>query len=143
MAYCAKCGAMLQSGDAYCRACGSPAPPLVPGFVYSTQGPPGAYATPTVYGPLGKPLEQSTAIVALVLNIVIWPGLGSLIAGESVGWAQGFLHLLGVVLTITLFFFYIGIPLMIAMWVWGIITGVQLINRATAQREARLAGTYR
>ena len=144
MAYCAKCGATTQPGDAHCRSCGAPLAAEAPGGVtYSTQGPVGApaqvaYAPPAPLPPhLGKPIEQSTAILALVLNIIVWPGLGSLIAGENVGWTQGLLNLLGLVLIFTIIGMIIGIPLMIAMWVWGIVTGVQLINRAGAQQQFR------
>ena len=150
MAYCGKCGAMTQPGDAHCRGCGSPLPAEVPGSVtYQTQGPIGAPAqvaygqAPPLPAHLGKPIEQSTAILALVLNIIIWPGLGSLIAGENVGWTQGLLNLLGLVLIFTLIGMIIGIPLMIAMWVWGIVTGVQLIQRAGTQQQARLAAGHR
>lgn len=143
MAYCAKCGAMTDVGAAFCRGCGSPvAPAAAPGVTYQTQGPPGAPAVVTRHGQdLGKPIEQSTAILALVLNIIVWPGLGSLIAGENVGWAQGFLNLLGLLLIFTIIGLFLGIPLMIGMWIWGIVTGVQLINRANAQQQARLAAS--
>lgn len=81
----------------------------------------------------GKPpVSQAVAIVALLLNILIWPGLGSLIAGEQVGWAQGFLMLGGVFLAIIL----IGIPMMLGAWIWGIITGVELLRRSESQPRA-------
>ena len=141
MSYCAKCGAMTQPSDAHCRACGAPVSPVPAlGVTYQTQGPPGAPAQVTRHGPdLGKPIEQSTAIVALILNILIWPGLGSLVGGEQVGWAQGFLALFAVLLIVTIIGMVVGIPLWVGMWAWGIVTGVQLIQRATAQTQARLA----
>jgi hypothetical protein len=74
--------------------------------------------------------SQGIAIVALVLNIIIWPGLGSLIAGRQVGWAQGFLCLLGVALIFTIIGIIIAIPLLVGTWIWGIVTGVQLINES-------------
>ncbi len=80
----------------------------------------------------GKPpVTQGVAIVALLLNILVWPGLGSLIAGEAVGWAQGFLMLAGVILVIVV----IGIPMMLGAWIWGIITGVELLRRAETQPQ--------
>jgi hypothetical protein len=145
MAYCAKCGAMTQPGDAHCRACGASLVPLPQtGVTYQTQGPPGAPAHVAYHGPdLGRPIEQGTAIIALILNIIIWPGLGSLIAGEQVGWIQGFLTLFGLVLVLTIFGIVVGVPLMVGMWIWGIVTGAQLIQRAGAQQQARYAGAYR
>lgn len=70
------------------------------------------------------------AVVALLLNILIWPGLGSLVGGRNAGWAQGFIFLAGIPLTIIL----IGIPMLIGAWVWGIVTGVDLINNAQRAR---------
>ncbi|MGB0652592.1 MAG: hypothetical protein ACPGQL_05280 [Thermoplasmatota archaeon] len=83
----------------------------------------------------GRPVSQGIAIVALILNIMVWPGLGSLIAGEQIGWAQGFLYLLGLFLTIfgwILFIVggFIGIALLIGVWIWGIVTGIDLIRRS-------------
>ena len=143
MSYCPHCGANIAIGAAYCAACGRPAtlPPAASGPVHTV--PPGYAPQTNVHihtgaPPAGKPISQATAIVGLILNIVIWPGLGSLIGGEMVGWAQGFLMLLGAILTITIIGALLGIPLMIGMWVWGIVTGVQMINRANAQQQAAM-----
>jgi hypothetical protein len=108
--YCAHCGSPTGTP-------GTPAPATAPVHHTPTHVPPGAHPLPS----------QGLAVAALILNILIWPGLGSLIAGEQVGWAQGFLFLLGVILAFVL----IGIPIMIAVWVWGIVTGVQLVQRAS------------
>lgn len=68
------------------------------------------------------------AIVALILNILILPGLGSLIAGKTqAGIWQLVLAILGFVLS----FILIGIPLLIVAYIWGIVTGVRLIQEAS------------
>jgi hypothetical protein len=144
--FCPSCGKPAAAATSYCAHCGArlslavpaPAPAALP---YATPAgraaapglsPEPAYAPSAVGAPpyplplapaYGRkpPVSQGMAVAALILNILIWPGLGSLIAGENVGWAQGFLMLFGLVLSLVL----IGIPLVIAAWIWGIVTGVQ------------------
>lgn len=87
---------------------------------------------PTHVVPAKPRVTQGMAIAALVLNILIWPGLGSLVAGRQVGWAQGFLALGGLILLLTIILFFVGIPMMIAAWIWGLVTGIQLIQEAGA-----------
>ncbi len=130
---CPRCGTVVEHAAGFqpiCPACGygsaaSPAPAAMP--------PPPAPAYPPMQAVPGAkpPPTQGLAIVALILNILIWPGLGSLIGGRSEGWAQGFLFLLGLILALTLLFALIGIPLMVGMWIWSIVTGVNLIKAAS------------
>ena len=105
----------------------------------ATLSPPAWAAAPTQVhvhvAPAERPVSMGMAVAGLVLNILVWPGLGSLVAGEAVGWAQGLLTLLGVVLVFTLVGIIVGLPLIFGMWIWGIVTGVQLINRASAQQR--------
>ena len=76
-----------------------------------------------------KKPSQGIAILSLILNILILPGLGSLIGGRiGSGIVQLIFSLIGLVLTLTLIGAIIGIPLMIAMWIWALITGIQLIK---------------
>ena len=76
-----------------------------------------------------KKPSQGIAILSLILNILILPGLGSLIGGKiTAGILQLIFSLIGLVLTLTLIGAVIGIPLMIAMWIWALITGIQLIK---------------
>jgi len=66
-------------------------------------------------------------IVALILNILILPGLGSIIGGKTkAGIWQLILAVIGIILSGIL----IGIPILIAAWVWGIVTGIRLIQEA-------------
>ena len=86
-----------------------------------------------------KGVSEALAIVCLILNILILPGLGSLIAGKTkegiwqiVLVAGGLI--LGLLFTLTLIGTIIGIPLMIggpvAGWIWGIVTGVRIIKES-------------
>lgn len=77
-----------------------------------------------------EPATQGQAVAALCLNAMVCPGVGSLVGGRtSTGMAQLALFLLGLPLA----FVAVGVPLMLAAWVWGIATGAQLMTEA---REA-------
>lgn len=71
--------------------------------------------------------NMGLAIVALILNVLILPGLGSLIGGKTkAGVWQLVLSIVGIILSFVL----VGIPILIAAWVWGIVTGVQMIQES-------------
>ena len=75
--------------------------------------------------------NQGLAIAGLIINIFILPGLGSIIGGATkIGIIQVILFIFGILITLTLIGAILGIPLMIAMWIWGIVTGVKIINEA-------------
>ncbi len=69
----------------------------------------------------------SLAIVALILNVIILPGLGSLIGGKT---KEGIWQLVLFLIGAVLFLFYVGIPILIAAYVWGIVTGIKLIQES-------------
>ena len=81
--------------------------------------------------------NHTLAIVGLILNILILPGLGSLIGGKT---KQGVWQIalvvgslaLGFLLTLTIFGAIIGIPLIVggpmAGWIWSLVTGIQMIQ---------------
>lgn len=78
-----------------------------------------------------KKISHGVAIVGLILNILILPGLGSLIGGKTVpGVLQLVLFIFSLILDITIIGLIFGIPLGIAMWGWGLGTGVQMIKEA-------------
>ncbi len=135
--FCPACGTP-SGGAPFCNQCGRdlasvagaphPSVPVNATHPPSVTTPLGPGLSPDVspgYEP--RPISQGTAILALILNIIIWPGLGSLVVGEKVGWAQGFLFLAGIPLSIVI----IGIPMLIGAWIWGIVTGAQLLSRAS------------
>jgi len=129
---CPRCATIVEHAAGFqpvCPACGygSAAPAAAPVLV-----------APVVM--VQAPPTQAIAIVALCLNLLIWPGLGSLVASRiGIGLTQGFLMLLGLILTITIIGMIVGIPLMIAMWIWGLVTGIQLIQASSAARPAAFA----
>ncbi len=67
------------------------------------------------------------AIIALLLNLLILPGLGSLIAGKT---RQGLWQVILTVIGLILMIIIIGIPIILVAWIWGIITGANLIKEA-------------
>lgn len=59
---------------------------------------------------------------AIVLNFFL-PGVGSLVIGKvGQGITQLILYWLGVLFTFTLIGAFLGIPLMLAAWIWGVMT---------------------
>ena len=72
-------------------------------------------------------ISESLAIVCLLLNILVLPGVGSIIAKRTtegiiqiVLWVVGWIGLV----------FLIGFPLLIAAWVWALVTGIQIVKSA-------------
>lgn len=76
--------------------------------------------------PNKKP-SQGIAIAALLLNILTIPGIGSLVGGRT---STGVIQLVLSIIAIPLMFVLIGIPLYLGMWIWGIVTGVQILKEA-------------
>lgn len=73
-------------------------------------------------------VSEGLALAGLILNILILPGLGTIIMGDTkTGVWQLILFLIGIPL---IFVFFIGIPVMIAAWVWALITSVKTIKKA-------------
>lgn len=77
--------------------------------------------------------SPARAYAGLFLNILVLPGLGSLVAGERVGWSQASLALLAVVLLAAsrgvVSPASIGVLcVLLAIWVWGIFTAVRTIR---------------
>jgi TM2 domain-containing membrane protein YozV len=74
-----------------------------------------------------KKISENLAIVCLLLNIIILPGLGSLIGNKK---KQGILQLILFVLGIPLSLILIGIPMILGAWIWAIVTGINLIKES-------------
>lgn len=83
----------------------------------------------TLVGP--EPPSESTAVAAMVLNVII-PGTGSLVAGRlSVGLMQLMLWVIGAPLSLLL----IGLPLATATWIWSLLTGIKILEEAKQRRS--------
>jgi hypothetical protein len=77
--------------------------------------------------PPAPPVTPGQAAASMFLNALVCPGVGSLVAGRTrVGFAQLTMFLIGLPLVVIA----IGLPVMFAAWVWGIVTGAQLISEA-------------
>jgi TM2 domain-containing membrane protein YozV len=79
-----------------------------------------------------KPVEkkkptQGIAIAALLLNILVLPGLGTIIGGRT---KHGVIQLVLFIIGIPLAFVIVGIPLMIAMWIWALVSAIQILKEA-------------
>ncbi len=74
-----------------------------------------------------KPTE-ALAIAALLLNVLVLPGLGSIIGGRK---DTGIIQIVLTIIAIPLCFILIGIPLLIGVWIWGLVTGIQMVQEAT------------
>ena len=73
--------------------------------------------------------SMSLAIISVILNFLVIPGLGSLIGGKTKpGVWQMILFLIGAIGT---YFFYnlFGIVMFVA-WIWGVVTGIKMIQEA-------------
>jgi hypothetical protein len=77
----------------------------------------------------GAGKSKVLAIIAMILNVLIFPGLGTLIAGKiKVGIWQVLITVVGAI--IWLVYGDIGAALIFASWIWSIVTGVQIIKES-------------
>lgn len=110
------------------------------GPVPSTALSPYAQPPQLLYDPPGAliPANENTALAGLLVN-VCFPGLGSLIGGRT---SAGVFQLLMFLAGFPLCFFAIGFPMVIGAWLWGLVTGVNMLNEAKqgAQQRRTLAG---
>ncbi|MBD3209491.1 hypothetical protein GF367_03660 [Candidatus Woesearchaeota archaeon] len=72
-------------------------------------------------------ISQGLAIAALLLNVLVLPGLGSIIGGKM---KEGIIQLVLTVVSIPLMFILIGFPLALGMWIWALVTGIQILKEA-------------
>ncbi|MBT4604103.1 hypothetical protein HOC01_00550 [archaeon] len=72
-----------------------------------------------------KKPDQTIAILALVLNILVIPGIGSLVAGKN---KEGIWQIVLAILGIPLMLVLIGFPMFLGAWIWGLVTGIRLVQ---------------
>ena len=104
-------------------------------------------------------MDEARAWASLMTNLLVLPGLGSLLAGRRAGWPQAAVALVGFVLsTIWLAWFVVawwrtgsfpldggpylpmgllGVFLFAVSWVWGLVTGLALVGESRAPRARR------
>lgn len=105
-----------------------------------------------VSGSAGVPVDEARAWACLLTNLLVLPGLGSLIAGRRSGWPQAVLALVGFVLTTVWLVGFLaewgrsgdfpldpgphlpagalGVLLFAVSWVWGLLTGLLVLRDA-------------
>jgi len=105
----------------------------IPGRATGPAHPP--LARTTAPGPMvhtSAPIE-GTAVAAMVLNVVL-PGVGSLVAGRvAIGITQLVLWIVGVPLSLVL----IGVPMVLAAWIWSLVTGIQILDESKRRPTLR------
>ena len=73
--------------------------------------------------------DKTLPIVGLILNILILPGLGTTINKQfTSGIIQMVMAIVGFLLTITILGIIVGVPLMIAAWIWALISGIKFVS---------------
>jgi hypothetical protein len=72
--------------------------------------------------------DKTIAIVGLVLNIIILPGLGTVIGGGEERRKTGIIQLVLAIISYPLMFVLIGFPLLLGVWIWALVTGLQMIK---------------
>jgi len=97
-------------------------------------------------------VDEARAWASLMTNLLVLPGLGSLLAGRRVGWPQVILALVGFALTVFWLFWFLtawsrtgsfpldsgpylpegalGVVLFGISWVWGLLTGLLVVRDA-------------
>src|SRR3989338_5219318 len=88
---------------------------------------PNVESNTTKVEPKSTKISQGLAIAALILNIVLLPGLGSIIGGRT---KVGIIQLVLTIVSIPLMFILIGFPLLLGVWIWGIVTGIQIVKES-------------
>jgi len=71
--------------------------------------------------------SMGLAIAALILNVFILPGLGTLIGGKT---KTGVWQIVIAILSIPLMVIFVGFITFFLVWVWGIISAARLIEQA-------------
>ena len=81
-----------------------------------------------------KPKKESVstgiAVLAFLVNLLIFPGLGSIIGNEiKQGIIQLVLFIVGIAFVLSIFEFITGLAFILVAWVWGIVTGIQILKK--------------
>lgn len=129
-AKCPQCATVVTYAagfDPICPKCGFAGNAPRPAPAFSTPPAPAVPSSPTAQAP-----SQAIAIVALVLNLILIPGVGTLVGGRTRdGLAQLGLLAVGFVLIFTIILIPVSIVCFIAAWIWGIVSGIQLVSQAS------------
>lgn len=85
-----------------------------------------------IYVVKSKTSEKTTfniAILGLILNILVFPGLGSMVGGRiKTGVIQFILMIVSILLDITIIGLLLGLPLGFGIWIWSLVTSIQVVQ---------------
>ncbi|MFP4523065.1 MAG: hypothetical protein ACOCQQ_00645 [Candidatus Nanoarchaeia archaeon] len=71
--------------------------------------------------------DKTLTIVGLLLNVLFWPGLGTLINKDT---QKGIIQMVLFIVSIPLMFVLIGFPLALGIWIWALVTSINQLNLA-------------
>jgi len=105
----------------------------------------------------GDGVDEARAWASLMTNLLVLPGLGSLLAGRRAGWGQAALALVGFALSTAWLAWFVvawsrtgsfpldggpylplgllGVLLFAVSWMWGLVTGLAVVRESRAQRR--------
>lgn len=81
-------------------------------------------------------LSQTLAIVSLILNVIILPGLGTIIARTTQkrdiksGIWQLVLTVVGLGFCLTIIGVILGIPMIIGAWIWALVESISFLKES-------------
>jgi TM2 domain-containing membrane protein YozV len=70
--------------------------------------------------------SKAIAIIGLLINVLLFPGLGTIIAGRT---KQGVWQIVLLGAGIILSLVYIGMALIVAAWIWGLVSSIQILQK--------------
>lgn len=121
---CATLVAAAPEGTLECPNCGYSGP--VAGAM--TAAPDAANVPPPAATPPGpKPPTTGVAVAALLLNVLLLPGLGTIIGGRT---REGIYQLVLVGVGILTAILLVGFAIILGAWIWGLVSGVQFLQTA-------------
>src|SRR3989339_1031474 len=140
---CSECGKEMSDNAVSCPNCGAPVKNVM------SQGTSGTAGGQTKYcAGCGKQMHISAttcphcgfvsipkvssagAIVGIIINIIFWPGLGTIIGGDvGIGVIQMAMYFFAWLCILTFFGAIIGIPLAFAMWIWALVSSINQLRK--------------
>ena len=76
--------------------------------------------------------------IAIILNMIFFPGVGTMIAGKvGIGVTQIVLAAVGCVMVLTGGLAFVGIPLIIGVWIWALASAIG--SNTTEDNEKKLS----
>lgn len=92
------------------------------------------YAQYTGQSGAGQPtggLSMNMAIAGLLINLIVLPGLGTIVGGQKKqGYWQVALFLVAVALAVSGINFFV----VLGVWIWVLVTSIEIINQARRER---------